>query len=817
MTQIQKRKRRVEDEELDFDDINSDNYELSSQQNAKRARLDSDNNGQVTVGHGQFENTSSSAAMEQSGSASNISDFKASNNLLDTALSKRAMKRAAIGHNVGSNDKPKGLTRTALDGSMEYFLEKENKWVPAVTHDAIREELIEEYDQQGTYDHGRSKGLKITDVTCFCASQKSWGSDPATWPQVLRQIQPTLKYLKGEVKLWYRHGKIVLDPDDRPVRLLDIPAVCSSKMEDWLMSAIFLSDPKVEILDIRARMPRTIIVSEKGNQVERPLYLPNALSMRMTRFRTKHGLMPREKRGGSKQKEERLKSFLGPERVKNNDLGDFKPLTRQEIAEVEAVNKGRFGYRARAEKRLGKRKENPSNGDESTTKKARTSKAKLSTTVASNSNTIRSGNAFEEVEPPFRQGLGLGSNLCTMRDQPFVPGIYHYDREATYTPYQPESLQAPEPHWEHQELGTESLKTSDNTLAGPSQLVGVHQVHSSSQENDLLGFQDIPEKGWNRQFSFADTYSGFKNINVVEGQENNATDDSSNELAFPNYPDKEWKPQFQPTEANYGVEYGADKGIADPNDFLDFPITSDKGWTRFDPLADAISGFGGIHNIQGHAENGIGDPNNVLDFSVNSDKGWRRFDPLTDAVGGFEGIDIFKGHAEDGIMDSHTSMTFDHTHAQAYKRPQFTEDEYVGSSGPHSILRPAVNSGADPNNYFRSLPSVENGLVEHVSGEEGRSTGDNGIMEPTLLEKAYTAVDNTEEKDNFDGAWAPREDRFTTLFGDYDVGTVSLENDEAGFVQEASALAHRDGQQFSSMKELLNTAEWDAEAWSGYL
>ena len=586
------------------------------------------------------------------------------------------------------------------------------------------------------------------------------------------------------------------------------------------MSAIFLSDPKVEILDIRARMPRTIIVSEKSNRVERPLYLPNALSMRMTRFRTKHGLMPRERRGGSKQKEEKLKSFLGPERVKNNDLGDFKPLTRQEIAEVEAVNKGHFGYRARAEKRLGKRKENPSDDDERATKKTITSEAKLSTTVASNSKPIASGNASEE--PPFRQGLGQGSNLCAREDQPFVPAIYRYDREATYTPYQPESFQAPEPQWEHEEPGTESLKTSDSTLAGPCQLIGAHQDHSSSQENDLLGFQDISGTGWNRQFSFADTHSGLKNINVVEGQENDATVDTSNELAFLNYPDKEWEPHFQPTEGSYGVEYGADKDTADPNNFLDFPSTSDKGWTPFDPLPDPISDLGEIHNFKGHAESGIVNPNNILDFSVGLDKGWGPFDPLVDAVGSFGGIDIIRSHAENGIVDSHNSISFDHTQAQSCKNPRFPEYEYGEVSGPHNILHQADSDTADPNNNFRSLPGIENGLVEHVSGEVGQSTGDTDVidstlLESTLLENAYAAVDNTEEGHYFDAAWAPGEDPFTTTFAGYDAGTVGLENDEAGSMQEASGLAHPDGQPFLTMEELLNTAEWDAEDWSEYL
>ncbi|MCJ1393453.1 hypothetical protein MMC18_006328 [Xylographa bjoerkii] len=240
-----------------------------------------------------------------------------------TTLSERAKKRAAIGDKVGSNDKPTGLVRETIDGSLEYFLEKDNIWIPAVTRDEIRSALIEEYNTQGQY---------------------------VRRPQALRQIFPTRKAITGKAKLWYRNGKIVLDPDDRPIRLLDIPAVCSSRMEDWLITAMFLSDAQIEILDIRARMPRTITVIEKGRQVHRPLFLPNALSMPVAK------------------REKNLKTFLGEERVKKNSLAGFEILTKEQIVQVEAVNKGNFGYRARTENKLGKRKE-PASGVEMVPKK----------------------------------------------------------------------------------------------------------------------------------------------------------------------------------------------------------------------------------------------------------------------------------------------------------------------------------------------------------------------------------------------------------------------------------------------------------------
>ncbi|MCJ1282965.1 hypothetical protein MMC26_002292 [Xylographa opegraphella] len=652
------------------------------------------------------------------------------------------MKRAAIGHNVASNDKPKGLTRTALDGSIEHFFERENKWVPAVTHEEIREELIKEYDQKGTY-----------------------GNDPATWPQVLRQIQPTLRYVKGEVKLWYRHGKIVLDPDERPIRLLEIPAVCSSKMEDWLMSAIYLSDPKVEILDIRVRMPRTVTVLEKGNQVERPLYLPNALSMRMTRFRTKYGLMPREKREGSTPKEEKLKSLLGAERVKNNDVGDFKPLTRQEITEVEAVNKGRFGHRARPENKFGKRKQNPTDNETVQVKKTRSSKSKLSTSEVLNSNGSTSGKAFVDAEPHFRRGLSQGFKLWAIGDQPFVPGIHRHDPEATYPPYQPEGLKALGSRWEHRGPGTgqnESLNTRDNTLAGPSRLNKAHQKTGFGQENGLLGFDEIPRDAWNRRFWFADTYSGFEDFHGFEGRENNNDDVvPSNGVGSRHYPEYWLSNQSPPKESSCGDKYDGDSGLVGPKVF-DFPDSPGKGSVRFDPLADAVGDFSRTQDIKGHAIN--------------------------------------------GIIKSHTSHGFDHTQKRGYRGPQFPEHRYGDVAAPRSILHLASNGTVEPNDDSQGLHSFEKSAVEHVSEIKDRSAGDSGTPELTIFGSAYAAACSTQEKDNFDRAWARGEDPSNTLLSDYDVRNSGLGDDEAGSMGS-----------MDSMEELLSTAKWDPEAWSGYL
>ncbi|MCJ1380676.1 hypothetical protein MMC17_003784 [Xylographa soralifera] len=318
--------------------------------------------------------------------------------LTATTSSKRAQRRAVIGENVGSNNLPRGQVRNVLDGSLEHYLD-----IAAVIIDDIREALIKDHNDKGHYDHPRAKGIDDKNVTCFHASQKSRGKDRANWPLSLLSIYT----YPSNGELWYHNERLVLDPDDRPIRVLDIPAVCSSQMEDWLLAAIYRSDYRVEIADLRARMPRRIKLIKRGAEVIEPLYIPNTLSMRMTRFRTKHGLMPREKRDGSDRKEEKLKSLLGQERVKSNSIEGFQTLTRDPVGEIEAVNKGRFAYRARKDKESTKRK-----GTDASTAPKKSVKA-----------TKPTPSSAQDVEPKLGPNRETFSAIGQLGDEPEIQGF----------------------------------------------------------------------------------------------------------------------------------------------------------------------------------------------------------------------------------------------------------------------------------------------------------------------------------------------------------------------------------------------------------
>ena len=62
---------------------------------------------------------------------------------------KRAIVLAETG-DIGSNDKAKGLVRVQ-EGSLQHFLKGSEKWIPAMYHNDIRDELIAESAAFGNY------------------------------------------------------------------------------------------------------------------------------------------------------------------------------------------------------------------------------------------------------------------------------------------------------------------------------------------------------------------------------------------------------------------------------------------------------------------------------------------------------------------------------------------------------------------------------------------------------------------------------------------------------------------------------------------
>lgn len=95
-------------------------------------------------------------------------------------------------------------------------------------------------------------------------------------------------------------------------------------------------------------MPRYRVA--KGKSL--PLFTPNAISMRMSRFRKTVGTDPREERAGSKEKKDATKSLIPTECLADNSIKTFsRLLTAEEEKMIEEKNKGKFPQKAHAEKR----------------------------------------------------------------------------------------------------------------------------------------------------------------------------------------------------------------------------------------------------------------------------------------------------------------------------------------------------------------------------------------------------------------------------------------------------------------------------------
>ena len=112
------------------------------------------------------------------------------------------------------------------------------------------------------------------------------------------------------------------------------------------MEAMCRLDSRIKQADFRARMPNMIVA--KADEPAVPLFKINAISMRMSRFRDQAALISREKRAGSKSLEQNLRQLLPKSCFEENSTRNFgRLLTREEVATVKSVNKGKFEYRVR--------------------------------------------------------------------------------------------------------------------------------------------------------------------------------------------------------------------------------------------------------------------------------------------------------------------------------------------------------------------------------------------------------------------------------------------------------------------------------------
>jgi len=276
---------------------------------------------------------------------------KNTSNSSQLRLSARARRLSNIQGEIGSDDKPKGTVRYGINGSLEYYSKDITTWVPAVYHNDLRGELINEAARAGQYDFAREQGIGLTDITSFLPSQRIWGPDRANWPEILFHPKPnTTKDVGQTLPLWYRGGRLLLDHDNHPMREFAgiLPTTFSSQAEGWLIEATNRCDNSIHLQDIRGRMPKDIVVVRKGVQVTEQLFTLRTISQRTGRFRRSAGLVARHVRGGSDEINAGLERLLPAECIEKNSTRDLaRVLTPAEVKALTNLNKGRYPQRGK--------------------------------------------------------------------------------------------------------------------------------------------------------------------------------------------------------------------------------------------------------------------------------------------------------------------------------------------------------------------------------------------------------------------------------------------------------------------------------------
>lgn len=193
-------------------------------------------------------------------------------------------------------------------------------------------------------DVPRSRGKGAEDVTSFHPDYQHNGPDRQNRHKILfvyEQLDyPVASYTPAP---WMYRGRIVLDPDNYPVRKWrEIPLVLSSAYDGYDMEVVRRLNPNITYQDIRARMPRYVL---KGANLKNAGGL-STLSMRNARFRDVACCLAWIDRNGVDNFKDTLDKLLPKECLAANSTEGFRDLTAFEVAEIKAPNKGKFLQRA---------------------------------------------------------------------------------------------------------------------------------------------------------------------------------------------------------------------------------------------------------------------------------------------------------------------------------------------------------------------------------------------------------------------------------------------------------------------------------------
>ncbi|KAL8926718.1 MAG: hypothetical protein Q9208_002792 [Pyrenodesmia sp. 3 TL-2023] len=211
------------------------------------------------------------------------------------------------------------------------------KYERAIRHEHIRSQLLHEAEKIGSWTHHQPHGAAANDRTAPVA----YPPDQLTWGFGSRDQYPAINFVlerkdythpNYEVTAWRYNGYLVLDLSRKPIRnFRHLPYTISSRIPGGHIEALMRFDDRVDYADIRARMPPTIIVSQNGKAVEKPLKHVRTLSAVTQRYRQSAGCPSWYDEPEGEALNNYVKSILPSECIAENSTRGFRNLAQHEV------------------------------------------------------------------------------------------------------------------------------------------------------------------------------------------------------------------------------------------------------------------------------------------------------------------------------------------------------------------------------------------------------------------------------------------------------------------------------------------------------
>ncbi|KAL8785821.1 MAG: hypothetical protein Q9213_003128 [Squamulea squamosa] len=256
----------------------------------------------------------------------------------------RLAKKRGAGRAKKNTAKSVGTVRINKD-ELEWFDPSEEVWRPAVYHQDIRKQLIEDADRLGKYRYRFARGKDKLDVTAFHPAYAQNGPERRNWPKILFQYNPTVTdFLHSKPPIWQLHdGRVVIDCNNDAMNdYPQIPVTLAQNADPWLLLTCMRLNNNISIQDLRGRMP-----GDRRLHMADPLGR-NRISMNMTRFRKFGCCITWNSIREADTQREYLDKKLPRRCIHLNSTESFRKLHAFEVAELELQDAGRYLKRTRS-------------------------------------------------------------------------------------------------------------------------------------------------------------------------------------------------------------------------------------------------------------------------------------------------------------------------------------------------------------------------------------------------------------------------------------------------------------------------------------